>query len=350
MNQRENIFRAIRFEGPDFIPMNFHINAACWQHYDQERLCELIEDHPFLFPDFQRPKLPYTPDFALVARRDELYKDDFSCVWQTSADGITGTVTGHPLSDWQDYPAFNWPDPDHCTGIGPIDWAKTAQSVARAKAAGAFSSGGLRHGHTFLQLQDLRGYENLIYDMADENPLLWDLIDRLESFNLAFIKNYADLGVDMLTYPEDLGMQKGPMLAPADFRKYIKPSYQRLMQVALEHDILVHFHSDGHLHDLIDDLVTDAVDVINLQDLVNGIDWIEKRLAGKVCIELDIDRQFITPFGSPEQIDALIKAEVARLGSRQGGLMMVFGLYPGTPLANVKAVMSAMERYAFYWS
>lgn len=330
--------------------MNFHINAACWQHYDQEQLFDLIEEHPLLFPDFVRPQLPFQPSFALVARKDEPYRDDFSCVWQTSTDGITGTVTSHPLADWADYPAFHWPDPGSCTGIGPVDWDKTARSVARAKAEGLFTSGGLRHGHTFLQLQDLRGYENLLYDMADDNPLLWDLIGRLEAFNMGIVERYADLSVDMISYPEDLGMQNGPMLAPADFRKFIKPSYQRLMQVAAQRDILVHFHSDGHLHALIDDLVTDQVDVLNLQDLVNGVDWLASRLAGKVCLELDIDRQFITPFGSPEQIDDLIRTEVERLSSPQGGLMMIFGLYPGTPLVNVKAVMAAMERYAAYWS
>jgi len=55
-------------------------------------------------------------------------------------------------------------------------------------------------------------------------------------------------------------------------------------------------------------------------------------------------------FGTPVEIDALIRKEVEKLGSAQGGLMMVFGLYPGTPLENVKALMDAMERYATYYS
>ena len=65
MNQRENMLRTIRFERPDYIPMSFHINAACWQHYDQEQLLDLIEDHPLLFPGFVRPALPFKPEFAL---------------------------------------------------------------------------------------------------------------------------------------------------------------------------------------------------------------------------------------------------------------------------------------------
>ena len=45
MTPRENYLRAVRFEKPDYIPMSFHINAACWHHYDQEQLKDLIEEH-----------------------------------------------------------------------------------------------------------------------------------------------------------------------------------------------------------------------------------------------------------------------------------------------------------------
>ena len=31
-SSRENLLRAIRFEKPDYIPVTFHINAACWNH------------------------------------------------------------------------------------------------------------------------------------------------------------------------------------------------------------------------------------------------------------------------------------------------------------------------------
>jgi uroporphyrinogen-III decarboxylase len=145
-------------------------------------------------------------------------------------------------------------------------------------------------------------------------------------------------------------MQIGPMISPAHFRKYITPSYRRLMRPALESGCIVHMHSDGDIRLLVDDMVGSGVQVVNLQDLVNGIDWIAGRFAGKVCIDLDVDRQEITPKGRPEHIDALIREEVEKLGRREGGLMMIYGLYPGVPLRNVRALMDAMETYAAYYS
>ena len=101
---------------------------------------------------------------------------------------------------------------------------------------------------------------------------------------------------------------------------------------------------------LVDDLVLSGVQVINVQDLVNGISWIRERLKGRVCIDLDVDRQQVTRFGSPDQIDDLIRREVAELGDKQGGLMLNCGLYPGVPLENMRALLDAMTRYATYYS
>ncbi|MCD6520242.1 MAG: hypothetical protein J7M05_10020 [Anaerolineae bacterium] len=350
MFERDQVLKAIRFERPDYIPMRFHINAACWHHYDQEALKDLMEAHPFLFPGYERPEGKVEPEYLLNARKDEPYTDPWGCVWETSDDGITGAVHGHPLESWDHFDSYVPPDPSKTDGTYPIDWEEIRRQVEEARAKGELVIGGLPHGHTFLRLQDIRGYENLLFDMVDEDPRLWRLIEMVADFNEQFILRWIDLEPDILSYPEDLGMQVGPMLSPAHFRKYIKPVYQRLMRPARERGIAVHMHSDGDIRLLLDDLIEGGVEIINLQDLVNGIDWIAERLAGRVCIDLDIDRQRITPHGTPQEVDALIREEVAKLGRKEGGLMMIYGLYPGVPLENVKALMDAMERYATYYS
>jgi len=350
MTKRENYLRAVRFERPDHIPMTFAINAACWHAYPHEALFELQASHPLLFPDFSRPSGDFKPYIHPVARKGVPYTDDFGCVWETMEDGITGTVTGHPLAEWSSFASCRFPDPEVCTGIGPIDWMKTNTEIAAARACGELTWGGLRHGHTFLQLCDLRGYQNLMFDMADDEPNLHILLEKLEAFNLHTVNRYLDAGVDVIGYGEDLGMQKGPMVSPAFFREFIKPSYQRLMKPARDKGTIVHMHSDGDLHDLIEDLIDGGVEVINLQDLVNGVEWIANRFAGKVCVDLDIDRQVVTPYGTPDEIDDLIRSEVEAIGRKEGGLTMIYGLYPGVPLENVKALMDAMEKYAFLFS
>jgi hypothetical protein len=48
--------------------------------------------------------------------------------------------------------------------------------------------------------------------------------------------------------------------------------------------------------------------------------------------------------------DAPIETEVRTLGSREGGLMTIYGMYPGIPLVNARALMDAMGEYSTYYS
>ena len=345
----DNTLRAIRFERPEYIPMIFWINPACWHHYPQDILFELITEHPLLFPDFD-PKNNTPPELAPWECAGTPYTDAWGCVWETTDDGITGAVTQHPLGDWDTLQHFTPPDPVKSNGMTAIDWPAIKTKILNAEAEDKHAAGSLEHGHAFLRLSYLRGYENLMFDMADSDIRLRQLIEMVESFSVGIVQRYIECGVVMMRYPEDLGMQVGPMLSPEHFNAYIRPLYEHIMAPARKAGCLIHMHSDGDIRDLVDDLITGSVDALNLQDLVNGIDWIKANLRGRTCIDLDIDRQQITRFGTPEQIDELIRREIQQLGNPEGGLMMIYGLYPGVPLENVKALMDAMEKYATFYS
>ena len=347
--QRDNLLRVVRFERPDYIPMTFHINAACWFHYPREALLELMGTHPFLFPDadsFTPPSRGDLPPFVTAGQR---WTDPWGCVWETPMDGIVGAVVEHPLASWDNFETYQPPDPDRVTHWGPIDWNAAAATLGPAICQSCLRNGEIGHNHTWLKLTDMRGYADTLCDMADDEPRLRRLLELLEQFNAGLVRNYIRHGrAEWIGFAEDLGMQQGPMLSPAQFREYIAPSYRRLMGIARDAGCIVHVHADGDLRALAPDLLGCGVDVLNLQDLVNGIDWIAANLAGKVCIDLDIDRQDVTVRGTPQQVDDLIREEVRVLGRREGGLMLIYGMYPGTPLENAVAVADAMERYAAY--
>lgn len=345
----ENTLRAIRFERPDHIPMIFWINPACWHHYPVGTLFSLMDAHPLLFPGFQRKDYAM-PDLAPWEQADAPYTDSWGCRWETTDDGITGTVTRGPLADWGALDGFIPPDPGRNNGLIEIDWSRMAEEARDIRAEGKHCVGGLEHGHGFLRLTYLRGFENLLFDMMDNEPRLNRLIEMLTLFSEGIVRRYVDLGVAMMCYPEDLGAQTGPLISPELFRRFIRPMYEKLVSPARQAGCLVHMHSDGNIRALAEDLLAVGVDALNVQDLVNGVDWIAANLKGRVCIDLDVDRQQVTRFGTPEQIDALLRSEVEMLGSREGGLMMIYGLYPGTPIENVEAVMDGMERYAGHFA
>lgn len=290
MNDREITLRAARFEAPDRIPIAFSVSATCWEHYDQGALQDVMAAHPLLFPDFRRLDQRIVPQYPAFRQAGRPYTDSWGCVWETSRSGITGAVTKPALADWSAFDKFKPPSPAEHKGWGLIDWPAVDRDIHDARKAGKLASGALRHGHTFLTLTYIRGYENLIFDMADEHPLLPRLIAMVEEFNLELVRRYVQAGVEWMGYPEDLGMQNGPMLSPDQFRRHIKPTYRRLVAPARQAGCIIHMHSDGDIRQLAGDLLEIGIDVINLQDLVNGVDWIAANLKGRVCIDLDIDR------------------------------------------------------------
>ncbi len=348
MNERENTLRTIRFEGPQWIPVQFDFNGSCWHHYDEQDLFDLMEQHRRLFPNFKRPEGPSEPHIAPWQLEHKPYRDAWGSVWETTDQGVTGAVTEHPLEQWDQFAQYLPPDPATTKGglpEGSLDWEEIARHVRIQKEQQRFTAGTLPHGHTFLRLTYLRGYENVILDMADDDSRLRELLGMVESFNLYLVRRYVNMGVDQMGYPEDLGMQQGPMLSPDQFRTYIKPSFERIMKPARDAGCLLHMHSDGDVRELTDDLLALGINTLNIQDLVNGVDWVRDNLKGRVCIDLDIDRQNIVRFGTAQDVKDLVREEVEKLSSPAGGLMMHVDIYPGIPLENLRALMDALEEH-----
>ena len=346
MSTRMNLLKAIHFDYPDSIPMVFHVNDSCWHHYNKEELYSLLASHPGLFPDLSSFETTANPAFPEYAQKDHPFIDPWGCKWQTSDDGIIGAVTEHPLSDWKSLKTYFAPDPGKTTHWSPINWGEAASSKSSVGFFKSLNSADIGHGHTFLKLIDIHGYENSILDMADEKPEILQLLDMITEFNLGLVDRYIKkVGVEFLGYAEDLGMEIGPMLSPSMFRKYISPAYKQILKPAADAGIITHMHSDGDLKTLYTDLLSLNLHILNLQDLVNGIEWIRDNLKGKICIDLDIDRQKITVNGSPADVREMIDYEVRQLNDPAGGFMMIYGLYPGVPFENISMLMDSMERY-----
>ena len=108
----------------------------------------------------------------------------------------------------------------------------------------------------------------------------------------------------------------------------------------------VYLHTDGRVVEVLDQLAVTGVSVLNVQDRVNGLENLRRLLKGRVCIDLDIDRQRLLPFGTPGEVREHVKRAIIELGSRGGGLMFTAGVYSDAKLENMDALASAFEEFA----
>jgi len=349
LSYRENYLRNASFQYPEFTPMHIGISGASWDQWRDE-MEVVVARHPKIWPDFEKGKRDWgTVDFGGGYTAGERFKDAWGCVWETSINGIEGVVVEAPLDPWENWDSWQAPDPLKTADRGPVDWDEIRRETADKKQRGDLTGGGLPHGFLFMRLTYLRGFENMMLDMALEHPKLWKLIDVLYDHNRVLVDQYLDMGVDMMSIGEDLGTQTASIISPEMFRKYCKPTYEKLLEPCRERDMHVMQHSDGYIMDLIDDLMMAGVTIINPQDLCNGIENLRREFKGKVCIRLDVDRQTVVPYGTRQEIRDLIEEEVRVLGSKKGGLEFICGIYPPTSPDNVDAVACAFEEFQTYW-
>ena len=350
LSERENYLRNATMTGPEWMPIIVAISDASWLEYKDE-MEDVAARHRVLFPGFEKGKRDYDNyDFASnYSRAGKEFTDAWGCVWENHIDGIHGQVKKSPLDDWSALEDFRAPEPDTCDDMGAFDWDAARKALEKDRAAGGVAAGSTNHGFLFLRLQYLRGFENLMIDIATDEPKLHKLVDIIYGFNKRRIDKWLAMDVDMMSFAEDLGTQNASVMSPKDFRKWIAPTYKKLMRPFRENGKQVFLHSDGYIMELMDDLIDCGVTIINPQDLCNGIDNLAKYVKGRVCIQLDIDRQKIVPFGTRKDIRDLIEEEVRKLGSPAGGLEMIVGIYPPTPPESVDALCAAFEEFRTYW-
>ena len=349
LTQRGNYLRNASFQNPDYMPVAIHISNASWDQWRDE-MEDVVARHPKLWPDFEKGKRDWDHfDFGPAHTKGVPFKDSWGCVWESDVNGIEGVVRESPLENWDRWASWQAPDPLETGDRGPADWEGVRRDMAARKERGELGEGGLPHGFMFMRLTYVRGFENMMIDMATEEPMLWELIDAIYEHNRVIVDQFLAMDVDMMGIGEDLGSQTASIISPEMFRKYCKPTYEKLLAPCRERGMHVMMHSDGYIMDLIDDLMMSGVTIINPQDLCNGVEALRDEFKGKVCIRLDVDRQTVVPFGTPQEIRELVEWEVRTLGSPRGGLELIVGIYPPTPPENVDALAAAFEEFRTYW-
>ena len=269
--------------------------------------------------------------------------DRWSTRWKYPLEALDGIAIEHPLSDWESLSSFTWPDPADYT-----DWAEAERHAKESREQGKIAVGSTDHGFLFLRSTYIRGYENAMIDFATEDERMRELIDGIAGYWVRVAKRWLDIGVDAIQFGDDLGLQNALPISPDTWRSWIKPSYKKVFSECRKANVFVGLHSDGYIVDIIPDLIDCGVESLNPQDLVNGLDNLEHLAKGKVHILLDIDRQSLTVRGTPEEIDKHVENCIRTLGANDGGLSLIWGVYPPTPPENILAVYNAMNKYATY--
>lgn len=187
----------------------------------------------------------------------------------------------------------------------------------------------------------LRGMENFLVDMMDNPALAEAVVRKVEGHTTRLATATARLGVDVLCFYDDAGMQRGMQIAPALWRRFIKPAWQRVLNAVRQAVPAASFflHSCGRIDAIVPDIVELGFHVLHpLQPECMDFQAIHRQYGGQILLAATISSQKTFPFGSPDDV----RREVRRLAqiagpSRRAILMPSNVIQPETPWENVVA-------------
>lgn len=270
--------------------------------------------------------------------------DPWGVKWEGRYEGILGMPLYHPLGDLenlQDYEAPKGTDSD------TLQFLELMANVAKAKETDitAWGSPWLGGMCLFERMQWLRGYENLMLDFAENRPELHVIADMIVEAYLREIDCGGQLGVDVMSFADDWGTQEQLMISPALWREFYKPRYKRMFDACHEARARVSFHSDGMILDIVPDLLEIGADIMRPQFSCLDMRKMAAMTKGHCTMVMDLDRQYILPFGTPEQVREHVKEVVEVFGLPEGGLIGRGEIMPDVPLENAKAMMDALMEF-----
>jgi len=191
----------------------------------------------------------------------------------------------------------------------------------------------------------LRGFANALMDSIAEPEFFTELLDLHTAMHLAFVDWVADLPIDAIMWGEDWGTQRGVMLGPDRWRKFLKPRWAKLYDAAHAKGKVAISHCCGSIADIMPDIVEIGLDVLeSVQVEAAGMDpyALKREYGDKITFWGGLGSQSIIPFGQPEEIHREVRNLCKEMGKGGGYILApVKLLQPETPIENAVAVLEA---------
>ncbi len=274
------------------------------------------------------------------------WTDHWGVGWRITLEEFVPFPKVNPLPDLTCLDDYRFPDPAALT-VGE----EMRATLQRPDREGLFITGELMY-LLFERAWALMGMEAFLTAFYTHPEEMRALLRRITDYNIQVFDRYLELGVDAVSFSEDLGSQKALMVSPQTFREFFLPEYERCFAHVLAAGRMVRFHSCGCVQDIVPDLAAIGVTVLNpVQARANDLARIKTdAMAGdgrhRMALEGGVDSHLLV-IGTPEQI----REETLRvLGILAPGGGYALGPDQGMlwPEENYRAMVETAQTYGRY--
>lgn len=206
----------------------------------------------------------------------------------------------------------------------------------------------------FCTLCDLFGMENAMLNMFLEPRLIEASIERIEGFLISafdgILKKHAQ-DLDFFWWGDDFSTQRGMMVSPEMWRKFLKPTYMKVFELIKSYGVRVWFHSCGSFAPVLGELVDGGMDVWEtVQAHLDGNDpaGLKKNYGKHLTFFGAVNCQQTLPFGTPEDVRKEVRERFRILGEGGGYIAGPdHSIQKNMPLKNIEALFDEIRKCAY---
>ena len=274
---------------------------------------------------------------APIPGKPGYFRDDFGVVWnRNGADKdigvIDGFVMGNPETD-----TYTFPTVDTAKLRRQIESTLTERRDRFVMASFGFSM--------FERAWTLMGMENLLVYMLECPEALEKFFDKLCDFLLKLVDIALEYDVDAVHFGDDWGMQKGLIMGPNHWRRFIKPRIARLYSRVKSKGKYVSQHSCGDCREIFSDLVEIGLDCYQtLQPEIYPVAEMKKKYGNHITFWGGVSTQRCLPMLSPSEVQKEI-INVIKTAGVNGGLIIAptHSIPQDVPVENILAMAEVFQ-------
>jgi len=242
--------------------------------------------------------------------RPDFWEDQFGIVWNRTIDKDIGNVDELLIPE-PDMSRYTFPEPDLARNARGIE-----HLLAEHPNEFCFSGVGFS---MFERAWTLRGMENLLTDMILNPSFVDALLDRILEYNLKAIDHMVTYDIDCVRFGDDWGQQKGLIMGPKLWRRFIKPRVAAMYARVKDAGKYVMQHSCGAVQELFPDLIDMGLDIFNtFQPEVMDVDFCKREYGQHLTWYGGISTQQVLPRVGPDELRVHIREMIVRVGADGG--------------------------------
>lgn len=362
MDSRERTFRALAFEEPDRVPIDF------WATSGFRRKLESALNISYQgFLDANDVDLRYIPGPSYIGPPLRRFSDGSEeDIWGVRRKTVTLRM-GNDTDTYREVVEFplalattaeevhrygHWPSPDWFDYSG-IE--AQCEEIRRQGRVVVFMGDRLNRIAQLKPAMYLRGTEQIFLDMGLNPEIAAAIFYRIRRFYSAYAERIfasARGKLDIVLTGDDFGGQNGPLISPEMWGDFLGEGFGEYMDIAKGFGLRVMHHTCGSVRMLIPWMVERGLDILqSLQPEAEGMD--ARELKGQygqgLAFHGGVSIQRTLPFGTREDVRDDVRCRIEALAPGGGYILCTaHNVQVDTPVANVEELFRAHGQYGRY--